>query len=63
MDDRNSYLRQGALGKNLVYGGNVFFNLAPNVIVALEATRTNSTYIGTGTLNNNHYDLALAYLF
>ena len=63
MDDQNSYLRQGALGKNLVYGGNIFYNLAPNVIVALEATRTNSTYIGTGTLYNNHYDLALAYLF
>ena len=63
MDDTNSYLQRGALGKNLVFGGNIFYNLAPNVIVAVEATRTNSTYIGGGTLHNNHYDLALAYLF
>ena len=63
MDDRNSDLRTGALGKNLVFGGNFFYNLAANVIVSLEATQTRSTYIGTGLRHNNHYDLAVAYLF
>jgi hypothetical protein len=63
MDDRESDLRRGALGKNIVWGGNVYYYLAPNVIVALEATQTRSRFIGTGLRHNNHYDLAFAYLF
>lgn len=63
MDDRNSDLRRGSLGKNLVFGSNFFYNLAPNVIVSVEASQTRSMYIGTGLRHNNHYDLALAYLF
>lgn len=63
MDDRNRDLRPGALGKNLVWGGNFYYYLAPNVIASFEATQTRSRYIGTSLLHNNHYDLALAYLF
>ena len=63
MDDRDADLRRGGMGRNLVFGGNFFYNLAPNVIVALEATQTRSTFIGSGLRHNNHYDLALAYLF
>jgi hypothetical protein len=63
MDDRDRELDRGALGKNIVWGGNVFYYLAPNVIASFEATQTRSRYIGTSLLHNNHYDLALAYLF
>jgi hypothetical protein len=63
LDDRNSQLRRGALGKNLVFGSNFFYNLAPNVIVSVEASQTRSVFLGTGLRLNNHYDLALAYLF
>jgi hypothetical protein len=63
MDDRNRDLRRGALGKTVVWGGNVYYYLAPNVIAAFEATQTRSLYLGTSLYRNNHYDLALAYLF
>jgi len=62
-DDRNSQLAVGAIGKNLAYGANFFYRLAPNVLASFEASQTRTNYIGSGTLLNNHYDLALAYLF
>ena len=37
--------------------------LAPNVILALETTQLRTTYLSQGVRINNHYDLALAYLF
>jgi hypothetical protein len=63
MDDRDSDLPAGALGKNLLFGGNIFYNLAPNVTLALEATQLRSRYIRSNVFRNNHYDLALAYRF
>ncbi|HEY1207064.1 MAG TPA: hypothetical protein VGF05_20430 [Bryobacteraceae bacterium] len=62
-DDRNSQLPMGAIGKNLAYGANFFYRLAPNVLASFEASQTRTQYIGSGALLNNHYDLALAYLF
>jgi len=62
-DDRSSELDMGALGKNLVYGANVYFRFAPNVLLGWEASQTRTVYRGQGTLINNHYDLALGYLF
>lgn len=62
-DDRNSDLLRGNIGKNLVYAGNVFYRLGPNVIASFEASQTRTTYFGIGTRLNTHYDLALAYLF
>jgi hypothetical protein len=62
-DDRNSQLPAGAIGKNLAYGANFFYRLAPNVLASFEASQIRTSYIGAGTLLNNHYDLALAYLF
>ncbi len=62
-DDRNSDLRPGAIGKNLEYGANIFYRLAPNVLSSLEVSQTRTSYIGGNTLLNVHYDLALAYLF
>jgi hypothetical protein len=63
VDDSNRRLIRGAIGKNLLYGGNVYFHIAPNVITALETTQVRTMYIGQGLRINNHYDLALAYFF
>jgi hypothetical protein len=62
-DDRNSDLPAGGIGKNLALGANLFYRLAPNVLASLEVSQTRTNYIGSGALLNNHYDLALAYLF
>jgi hypothetical protein len=62
-DDHDSDLRFGGIGKNLLFGGNVMYRLAPNVIAAFEGTQVRTTYINTGVRTNNHYDLAIAYLF
>lgn len=62
-DDKNSDLDPGRIGKNLLFGGNLYYHLAPNVILGLETTQLRTTYIGQGVRINNHYDLALAYLF
>jgi hypothetical protein len=62
-DDRNRSLDVGRIGKNLLYGGNVFYRVAPNVLIGLEATQVRTSYIGQRMLINNHYDLAIGYLF
>jgi hypothetical protein len=62
-DDRNSDLVRGNVGKNLMFGGNLYCRLAPNVLLGLEASQLRSVYIGQGTKRNNHYDVALGYLF
>lgn len=62
-DDRNSDLPRGAIGKNLAFGANLYFRIAPNVLLGPEVSQVRTTLLGQGTLLNNHYDLALAYLF
>jgi hypothetical protein len=62
-DDENHGLGNGRIGKNISYGGNLFYRLAPNVLVGLEAAQVRTLYIGQGIRINNHYDLALAYSF
>jgi hypothetical protein len=62
-DDANEDLVAGRIGKNLLFGGNVFIRLAPNVLLGPEVTQLRTVYIGQGVRINNHYDLALAYLF
>ena len=62
-DDRNADLVAGRIGKNLLFGANVFFHLAPNVILGPEISQVRTLFIGQGVRINNHYDLALAYLF
>ena len=56
-------LGPGAITSNRSYAGNVMFRLAPNVMLAFEALRLRTAYLQTGTRQNGHYDLALAYLF
>lgn len=62
-DDRNSDLHSGQVGKNQYYAGNAMYLLAPNVVAAFEFGQNRTTYLGVGNRLNNHYDLALAYLF
>ena len=62
-DDRNSDLVAGNIGKNLFFGGNLYFRIAPNVILSPEISQVRTVYLGQGTRLNNHYDLALGYLF
>lgn len=59
----NSHLGAGDITRNLMYGANLFYRLAPNVLLGPEISQLRSSYIGQGTRINNHYDLALAYLF
>lgn len=62
-DDTDHNLNAGRIGKNLLFGGNLYYHLAPNVILGLETTQLRTSYIGQGIRINNHYDLALGYLF
>ena len=55
--------RQGSVTRNLLFGGNLYFRLAPNVLFGPEITQTRTLYLGQGLRINNHYDMALAYLF
>ena len=63
VDDANHDLEKGSIGKNLLFGGNAYFRVAPNVLMGLEASQLRTMYLGQGVRINNHYDLALAYLF
>jgi hypothetical protein len=62
-DDRNRDLANGYIGSNKAFFGNVQYRIAPNVILSLEGGQVRTKYLGTWTRLNNHYDLAIAYLF
>lgn len=62
-DPRRSDLPVGAIGRNLAYGANIFYRLAPNVLASFEVHQYRTTYVPIVTLLSNHYDLALAYRF
>jgi hypothetical protein len=62
-DDRNSDLAYGNIAKNQAYFSNLMYRIAPNIIVSLEGGQVRTTYIGLGNRTNDHYDLAVAYLF
>ena len=48
---------------NLMFGANVFFRIAPNVLIGPEISQMRTTLFSQLVRINNHYDLALAYLF
>ncbi|HEX8986072.1 MAG TPA: hypothetical protein VF767_11580 [Bryobacteraceae bacterium] len=62
-DDRERGLTAGSIGRNLVYGANFFYRLAPNVLASFEASQARTSYVDGARRLNNHYDLALGYLF
>jgi hypothetical protein len=61
--DRASDLVTNSVNRNFVYAGNFIYKLAPNVLAAFEASQARTQYLGSVLRLNNHYDLALAYLF
>jgi hypothetical protein len=61
--NRPSDLVYNSVTRNLVYAGNLIWKLAPNVRAAFEASQARTEFYGNTTRLNNHYDLALAYLF
>jgi hypothetical protein len=61
--DRSSDLAAGSVSRNFVYAGNLIYKLAPNILAALEVSQARTQYLGSLLRLNNHYDLALAYLF
>jgi hypothetical protein len=61
--DNGMSLPSNAISRNLSYAGNVMYKLAPNVLAALEISQLRTTSVSSGVRLNNHYDLALAYLF
>jgi len=62
-DDRRSDLVPGQIGRNLAYGANFFYRLAPNVLLSVESMQVRTNYAAAAWLLGNHYDLALGYLF
>jgi hypothetical protein len=61
--NRASEVAPSGIHWNFVYAANAMYKLAPNVVAALEAAQTRTEYLGSMLRLNNHYDLALAYLF
>jgi hypothetical protein len=62
-NNRASDEAAGSILRNIEYAGNIMYKLAPNVITALELSQARTTYVGLGERLNNHYDLAIGYLF
>ena len=60
---RTADLAEYAIGRNWLYGANFFYRLAPNVLLGAEVSQARTAYIDSSLRINNHYDLALAYLF
>jgi hypothetical protein len=61
--NRPSDVAAYTIQRNFVYAANVMYKLAPNVVAALEAAQARTEYLGSMLRLNNHYDVALAYLF
>lgn len=53
----------GTATRNVQYGVNLFYHIAPNVIFGPEISQIRTLYRANGTRLLNHYDLALGYLF
>lgn len=61
--NRNNDLVFGDSGSNAGYFSNFMYRLAPNVILSLEGGQVRTAYYQIGNRLNDHYDLAIAYLF
>jgi len=62
-NNQASEVSEGLIYKNQGYAANLVYRLAPNVLFSLEGMQLRTSYEGTGTRLNNHYDLGVAYLF
>jgi hypothetical protein len=62
-NNQASEVAGGLIYKNQGYAANLVYRLAPNVLLSLEGMQLRTSYVGSGTRLNNHYDLGVAYLF
>ena len=61
--DRARDLLAGDISRNLAYAGNAIYRLGSNVLLGLVASQVRTNYFLRPNRLNNHYDLALGYLF
>ncbi len=61
--DRPGDLLGGEISRNLAYAANAIYRIGPNVLVSIEAEQVRTAFVALQNRLNNHYDLALAYLF
>ena len=61
--DRGRDLLANNVRRNLIHAANFTYKLAPNILASFEASQNRTLYTVSGMRLNNHYDLALAYLF
>ncbi len=59
----SAVLRGDDASRNVQYGANLFYRIAPNVVIGPEISQFRTLYLGNGIRLTNHYDVALAYLF
>jgi hypothetical protein len=62
-DPNNRDLLPTGIARNLAYAANVFYRLAPNVVVGAEASQVRTWFMRGQRPLHHHYDLAVAYLF
>jgi hypothetical protein len=62
-DDRNRDLQKGLISRNLSYGANAMYQIVSNVVASFESAYVRTSFVGSPTRLNPHYDLAFAYLF
>ncbi|HUA62887.1 MAG TPA: hypothetical protein VML19_29295 [Verrucomicrobiae bacterium] len=62
-DDDDRDLAGNGIARNLTYLANLRFRLAPNVALGPEVMQIRTTYLQSGILRMNRYDLALGYFF
>jgi len=61
--NRASDLLTGLIARNFEYAGNAQYRIASNVVLGIEASQIRTSRVNAAQRLNNHYDLALAYLF
>ena len=61
--DHPEDLAAGEITRNFVFAGNAIYRLGSNVLLGLEAAQIRTLYLAQPNRHNNHYDLALGYLF
>jgi hypothetical protein len=62
-DDRNQFLYATSIVHNWTYASNLVYRLGPNVIISLEALQMRTRSAADVGALQNHYDLAIGYLF
>lgn len=62
-NDRLADLLSGDIHRNMMYAGNAIYRLGSNVLIGLEVSQVRTSYFLLPSRLNNHYDLALGYLF